>query len=55
MEDMKLIHYSSKKNYDLEKREYSQKDLVWQAKPKGLWISVEGENLGYNWKEWCES
>ena len=51
---MKLIHYSSQKIDQLEKREYSQKDIEFQAKPRGLWISVEGENLGYNWKEWCE-
>lgn len=52
---MRLIHYSIDSIESLEERPYYQEDLTWQAKPNGLWISVEGEKVGYNWKEWCES
>lgn len=52
---MKLLHYSSDEISSLEHREYSQSELNWQAKPNGLWFSVEyGEDKG-NWKEWCEA
>jgi hypothetical protein len=47
---MKFIHYTSKK-FSLEPREYDQKEMAWQAKPNGLWFSVEGD---YDWKSWCE-
>ncbi len=54
---MRLIHYSKNPIGCLENREYSQKDLNWQAKPNGLWLSVEGckGTNNYNWKQWCES
>jgi len=47
---MKLIHYTNEK-FSLKPREYDQKELSFQAKPSGLWVSVEGEN---DWKWWCE-
>lgn len=46
---MRLIHYSEEK-FELEPREYDQKRNRWQAKPNGLWFSVEGK---YDWKSWC--
>lgn len=56
---MRLIHYTDRPINVLEDRKYSQSALYWQAKPNGLWISVEdiGEKIpnNYNWKEWCES
>lgn len=52
---MRLIHYSPRIIESLEDRPYYQEDLSWQAKPNGLWISVEGDKLGENWKEWCET
>ncbi len=55
---MNLIHYSSEVIPKLEKREYSQSELIWQAKPNGLWVSVEyDENIpdNYNWNEWCKA
>jgi hypothetical protein len=54
-EKMKLIHYSGEEIKDLELKDYSQETLRWQAKPNGLWVSVEGEAVGANWKEWCEA
>jgi hypothetical protein len=48
---MQLIHYTKEK-FSLEHREYDQEELSWQAKPNGLWVSVEGD---YDWKWWCES
>lgn len=54
---MKLIHYSSEIIDSLDERPYIQSDLSWQAKPAGLWISIEGmPNTPNNqtWKEWCE-
>ena len=45
-----LVHYASEK-FSLEPREYPQEELSWQAKPNGLWVSVEGD---YDWKWWCE-
>lgn len=50
---IKLIHYTNEE-FELESWEYLQSELHWQAKPNGLWVSVEGENLGEGWKEWCE-
>ncbi len=47
---MKLIHYTSDE-FKLEPLKYDQSDLHWQAKPNGLWFSVEGD---YDWKWWCE-
>ena len=55
---MKLIHYTDSPIQSLEPRDYSQKDLSWQAKPNGLWFSVEITERfpnNYNWKEWCEA
>lgn len=46
---MKLIHYTNEK-FSLEPRKYEQSELSWQAKPNGLWFSVEGPN---DWKWWC--
>ena len=46
----RLIHYSSEKINVLEKREYDQNLATFQHKPKGLWISIEGED---DWKNWC--
>ena len=51
---MRLIHYSSEDIEKLETRSYDQNEFRWHAKPHGLWVSVEGENVGDNWKEWCE-
>lgn len=48
---MKLIHYSEKPwLFDHHKR-YDQrgKDVM---KPRGLWVSVEGE---HDWVEWCKA
>jgi len=50
---MKLIHYTNEE-FELDPKEYPQSELNWQAKPNGLWISVEGEKLGEGWKEWCQ-
>ncbi len=47
---MRLIHYTNEE-FKLEPREYDQDDFRRQAKPHGLWISVEGE---LDWKSWCE-
>lgn len=52
---MKLIHYSKNEVKELEPRTYDQNKLDWQAKPNGLWVSVEGEGIEENWKDWCES
>lgn len=52
---MILIHYSENLIECLEVRPYKQEKLSWQPKPNGLWFSVEGKKLGYNWKEWCEA
>lgn len=46
---MKLIHYSSER-ITLEPMLYDQSRDKWQAKPVGLWVSIEDE-----WKKWCES
>lgn len=51
---MRFIHYSSELIEYLEERPYNQENLRWQAKPNGLWFSVEGEGLGYGWDEWCK-
>jgi len=48
---MKLIHYTNEK-FSLETREYNQNDVHWNAKPHGLWVSIEGD---YDWKWWCEA
>lgn len=48
---MKLIHYTDKE-LSLEPRVYDQKEQHIQCKPRGLWVSVEGE---YDWEWWCES
>lgn len=47
---MRLIHYTNEK-FSLDFRKYEQSELSWQAKPNGLWFSVEGP---YDWKWWCE-
>ena len=54
---MKLIHYSKDPISSLDNRNYDQSKLSWQAKPNGLWVSVEGLTAqhNYNWKEWCEA
>ena len=46
----RLIHYTNKE-LSLEPRTYNQFDMTWQAKPNGLWFSVEGHQ---DWKSWCE-
>ena len=51
---MKLIHYSSELIKSLEPRCYDQ-NQKWKAKPRGLWFSVESDDVDYNWKEWCEA
>jgi hypothetical protein len=52
---MKLIHYSDEIIESLDDRKYDQNGRRWKSKPFGFWISVEDENVGENWKEWCES
>lgn len=47
---MRLIHYSDRE-VNLKPMDYDQSLLSWQAKPNGLWLSVEGP---YDWKNWCE-
>ena len=47
---MRLIHYTDEK-FSLEPRKYEQFDLSSYSKPKGLWVSVEGD---CDWKSWCE-
>lgn len=49
--EMKFVHYSLIVIDRLDNRSYEQ---VKTRKPKGLWFSVEGKNLGYNWKDFCE-
>lgn len=54
---MRLIHYCAEP-FELEPRPYNQFDRIWQAKPVGLWISVESAEFGgynYNWRKWCEA
>lgn len=54
---MKMIHYSSEQIESLDSRPYNQNDLSWQAKPAGLWVSIEDlphEKNNKTWKEWCE-
>ena len=46
---MNFFHYSEKELI-LENMVYDQFRQEWQAKPVGLWISVEDA-----WKEWCEN
>lgn len=48
---MKLIHYTNEK-FSLEPMTYDQQESIWQAKPNGLWFSIEGD---YDWKWWCEA
>lgn len=57
MNELKLIHYSSKKIKKLEKKTYDQEQMKFHPKPRGLWVSVEGNesDSNYNWKQWCES
>ena len=55
---MKLLHYNEEPVLKLEERSYDQKEQRWQAKPVGLWLSVEeveSEDHNYNWKQWCEA
>jgi hypothetical protein len=54
---MRLIHYCAEP-FQLEPRPYNQFDLVRQAKPNGLWVSVESTESGgdnFNWREWCKA
>lgn len=46
---MRLIHYAHEE-FALVPRKYDQSELSWQAKPNGLWVSVE-----HHWKWWCEA
>jgi hypothetical protein len=46
---MKLIHYTNKE-FALEPLQYNQAEEEWKNKPRGLWVSVEGE---YDWEWWC--
>lgn len=46
---MRFLHYSAEPfQFDAD-RKYEQGE---HWKPRGLWLSVEGEQ---DWKEWCES
>lgn len=47
---MHLVHYTDRE-FELKPLKYDQAELNWQAKPNGLWVSVEGD---YDWKSWCE-
>jgi len=51
---MKLIHYSDKIIEKIEDRSYTETNREWYAKPSGFWFSVEGEECGINWREWCK-
>ncbi len=46
----RLLHYSAEPLTAVHSRE---QDIVYKHfKPKGLWVSVEGED---DWKSWCEA
>lgn len=47
---MKFYHYSLQSIKELEKRDYQQ---FISGKPNGLWISVEGFEEDWGWKNWC--
>lgn len=47
---LNLIHYAATPVGPLESRE---QDIEGGLKPKGLWVSVEGNNDG--WRAWCEA
>lgn len=45
---MRLIHYTPTPQFQLTRLNVKQRP---DLKPRGLWVSVEGE---YDWKWWCE-
>jgi hypothetical protein len=47
---MKLIHYSASPLTEVHSTEQGTDDIAW--KPRGLWVSPEGED---DWKHWCEA
>ena len=48
--ELSLIHYA-KQPFELDRNlVYPQDRYDWQAKPVGLWFSVQGE---YDWDWWC--
>lgn len=46
---MRLLHYTSKP-FQFDAAKQYKDDEHW--KPRGLWLSVKGEQ---DWREWCES
>jgi hypothetical protein len=48
----KFFHYSKKgiKKLNLRKA-YRNQEFLYYNKPRGLWLSVEGE---YGWEQWCK-
>ncbi len=50
MTNERLIHFSDKPLGEIYSVDPTEKGTGWQ-KPKGLWVSVEGNEDG--WKDWC--
>jgi hypothetical protein len=50
---MKLVHYSDQIIDKLTPRDYCTIQFNVNAKPYGLWFSVEGEDIENTWKDWC--
>lgn len=49
---MNLTHYSDQPTTLGRERIYKQQKMrSWVDKPRGLWVSVDGED---DWKSWCE-
>jgi|SRR5882672_5015504 len=51
----RLIHYSAKPLTQASSRDQKRSPAEWDStfwKPRGLWVSVEGED---DWKQWCEA
>lgn len=49
---MRLIHYSNELLGPIHSKEQDEGRSTGIGKPKGLWVSVEGEN---DWASWCKS
>lgn len=46
---MRLLHYTKDPVFILDRQRVAQASV--DMKPKGLWVSADGE---YGWKQWCE-
>jgi hypothetical protein len=47
-----LLHYATGPVVFDRTRTYTQEEPLWFCKPKGLWVSVAGED---DWAAWCEA